>query len=77
MKKGSVLENLEEKKFREIEAELEKSLQFKRGDYKKQYNKKDIVMAGGIAFTVMGEEANASEFFNFFLNILYGTLEFE
>lgn len=76
-KTNNLLENLEEKQFREIEKELEKQLTFSKEDRRIQFSKKDIVMAGGIAFYILGETNDPAEFFNFFLNILYGTLEFE
>jgi hypothetical protein len=77
MNKNKLLENLEEKQFREIETELEKQITFSKEDRRNQFSKKDIVMAGGIAFSILGETNDPAEFFNFVLNILYGTLEFE
>jgi hypothetical protein len=67
---------LDEEKFRELEKTVRGGYEFSREDNKNQFSKSDIVIAGALAFEIMGEEGNVAEFFNIVLNILYGTLEF-
>jgi hypothetical protein len=65
-KTNNLLENLEEKQFREIEKELEKQLTFSKEDRRIQFSKKDIVMAGGIAFYILGKLTIRQNFLIFF-----------
>lgn len=70
------LSTLEKERFNELKKDIELEITFKKIDYKKQYSRRDVLVAGLLAVEIGGENIKLAEFFNLMLSILYGKLEY-